>query len=107
MHLRLEPDIAIVASVHNRQQLQESLQEAVDTVDVVIADCDLPDLALPALQDLKKNHPKLKILALTDAKDKALRQRRCLSELDAVLEKTGKSQCIIETIRQLKQGLIH
>ena len=104
MHLQLEPDIAVVASVADGHALQNSLRQVQETIHIVVADFDMPGSGLLELQRIKKRYPGLKILVITGVQNAELLKQIRLSEMDAVLEKTGESERIIETIRILNAG---
>ena len=69
MHLRLEPDIAVVASVADGHALQALLNQAQGAIHVLVADYDMPGGGLLELQRLKKLYPALKILVITGLKN--------------------------------------
>lgn len=55
MHLLLEPDMHLVASVSNGKDLYDILASSSETIDIIIADFDMPDGGLTNLNRIKEN----------------------------------------------------
>ena len=70
----------------------------------MVTDFKMPNSGLRELRQIKKQYPELKILVITGIENEEMLKQIRQSEIDAVLEKSGESRQIIETIRLLKQG---
>lgn len=97
------PEVQIVATVNDGLALMEKVRG--EKIDLVLLDLNMPRQdGLKCLQEIKREHPGVKVMVLTNYSQPALMQEVKMLNADGFMVKDSGAQALTEAVRRIIQG---
>ncbi len=101
--LERDPDLELIGEASDGRELLEFLTKSVP--DLIILDISMPHLeGLEALEKIKADFPKVKVLILTMHKSREFMLRAFLAKADGYLLKTNAHDDLFTAIEEIRKG---